>query len=177
MPRLNLRRASLEALVGLFASTAVAEAQELSSIPPNARVRIDFPAAERSRFERIGIGHSQTQSVAGRVEAVRADTLLLVVRSGDEPLRIPRAAIRSVYVSGGHPPRWRAALDGALVPALVTAALSAAGATIHRKPGDPTPAEAAVSGALWVGASSALLSAWHPKERWRPIRQATPSAR
>ena len=177
MPRLNLRRASLGALVGLFASTAPAHAQELSSLPPNARVRVDFPTAGRSRFERLGFGRSPTQSVTGRVEAVYADTLLLVVRSGDEPLRIPRAAILSVYVSNGRPPRWRAAVDGAIGPALVTAVLSAAGASIHSKPGDPSPAEAAVSGALWVGVSSGLLAAWHPKERWRPIVQPTPRPR
>lgn len=178
MSRLNLRRAALEALLGLFASVAVTQAQELGSIPANARIRVDFAAADRSRFERIGSvgsGGSHAQSLAGTVEAVRADTLLLVVRSGAEPIRIPRAAIQSVYLSAGRPPRWRAAFDGALGPAFVAAALTAAGVSIHRRPGDPNPAEAAAATALWVGASSALLSAWHPKERWRPIVQSTPS--
>ena len=177
MPRLNLRRASLEALLGLFASIATAEAQGLDSIPTRARVRIEFPAEDRSRFERVGIGRSHAQSLAGTVEAVRADTLLLVVQSGAEPLRIPLASIRSVYLSAGRPPRWRAAFDGALGPAFVAAALSAAATAIHRRPGDPSPSEAAAASALWVGASGALLAAWRPKERWRPILAPTPNTR
>jgi len=177
MCRLTFRRAFLGALLGLPASIAVAEAQQLDSIPINARVRVDFPAGGRSRFERIGIGRPQPQSAVGTVEAVHGDTLLLVVRSGAEPLRIPRAAIRSVYLSGGRPPRWRAAFDGTLGPVLLAATLTAAGAAIHRRPGDASPAEAAATTALWVGASGALLAAWHPKERWQPILQPTPTDR
>jgi len=177
MPRPNLGRASVEALLGLFASIAVAQGQELGSIPTNARVRVDFPVTDRARFERIGIGRTQAQSIAGTVEAVRGDTLLLVVRSGAEPLRIPRTAIHSVYLSEGRPPRWRAGLDGALGPALVAATLSAAATAIHRRPGDPSPSEAAAASALWMGASGALLAAWHPKERWRPILEPTPNTR
>jgi hypothetical protein len=155
----------------------VAEGQELYSIPSNARVRVDFTAADRSRFERIGIGRSQAQSVAGTVAAVRADTLMLVVRAGAEPLRIPRAAISSLYLSEGRPPRWRAALNGAVGPALVAAALAAAATNIHRRPGDPSPSEAAAASALWMGASGALLAAWSPKERWQPILKPTPNTR
>lgn len=178
MPRLNTRRTSLGMLLGLLASTAtVAEGQGLDALPANARVRLDFPAADRSRFERTRFGRVHAQSVVGTLEAVRADTLLLVVQSGAEPLRVPRAAVRSVYLSGGRPPRWRAALDGALLPALVTAALSAAGTSIHRRAGDPSPAEAALSSAVWVGGPGALLGAWHPKERWRPIVSAPRKAR
>ena len=176
MSRSNLQRAFLGALLGLFASLTVAKAQELGSIPTNARVRVDFAAPDRSGLKRIGIGRSQVQSVAGTVDAVRGDTLLLVVRSGAEPLRIPRAAIHSVYKSGGRPPRWRAAFDGALGPAIVAASLTAAGAAIHRRPGDASPAETAAATALWVGASSALLAAWHPKERWQQILEPTPTS-
>jgi hypothetical protein len=62
-----------------------------------------------------------------------------------------------------------AALDGALLPALITGALSAAGAAIHHKEGDPSPAGMAVSAAAWAGASGALIGAWSPKERWRAL--------
>ena len=82
-----------------------------------------------------------------------------------------------MYLSAGQPPRWRAAFDGALGPAILAATLTAAGVAIHRRPGDPSPAEAAAATALWVGASGALLSAWHPKERWQPILTPTQTKR
>jgi hypothetical protein len=170
MPDLNPRLTSFGALVGLVASMAtVAGGQGLDALPANARVRLDFPAADRSRFERSRFGRPPAQSVVGTLAAVRGDTLWLVFRSDAEALRVPRGAVRAVYLSVGRPPRWRAALSGALAPALVTGALSAAGTSIHRRAGDPSPAQAALSSALWVGGSSAALSAWHPKERWRPI--------
>jgi hypothetical protein len=174
MSRFNPTLASFGILFGLSASMAtVAEGQGLDAIPSNARVRVDFPAAERSRFERSRFGRARAQSVVGTLEAVRADTLFLVVRSGAEALRVPRAAVRGVYLSMGRPPRWRAAFDSALLPMLVTSALGAVGASIHRRQGDPSPSEAALSSALWSGASAALLGAWHPKERWHAV--ITPS--
>jgi hypothetical protein len=178
MPRLNLYESWVAVLVGLFASTAtMAEGQGLDSVPASARVRVEFPAADRSKFDRVRLGRAREQSIIGTIEAVRADTLLLLVQPGAASLRIPRAAIRSVYLSGGRPPRWRAALDGALMPALVAAALSAAGASIHRREGDPSPSEMALSSAVWAGASGAVLGAWRPKERWRPVVAPRPSAR
>ena len=170
MPRLNPGRVSPGMLLVLVAALAPgAEGQGIDAIPPHARVRVDFPPADPSRFERSRFVGSRPQSVIGTLEGVRADTLLLMVRSSAEPLRVPRAAVRTMYVSRGRPPRWQAALQGALLPAVVTATLSAAGASIHRRPGDPTPSQMAVSSALWVGGSSAILSAWQPKERWRRI--------
>jgi hypothetical protein len=142
----------------------VAGGQSLDPIPASARVRIDFPTTDRSRFHR-----ERVQSVVGNVETIRADTLLLVIRPGAVPLRIPRSAVRNLYVSAGRPPRWRAALEGAVRPALIAAALGAAGASIHRKEGDPSPAQMAASSAAWAGATGAIVGAWSPKERWRPI--------
>ena len=106
-----------------------------------------------------------------------SDTLLLVVRQGGVPLRIPRASVRNFYVSDGRPPRWRAALEGAVRPALIAAALGAAGASIRRKEGDPSPTQMAASSAAWAGATGAILGAWSPKERWRPISLQDPIAR
>jgi hypothetical protein len=152
-------------VLGLLASaTSVTGAQSLDAIPANTRIRIDLPTGDRPRFRR-----ERVQSVTGTLETVRADTLLLVVRPGDVPLRVPRAAARSLYVSRGRPARWRAAIDGALLPALITAALSAAGTSIHRGEGQPSAGQAAASSAAWVGASGALFGAWSPKERWRRI--------
>lgn len=162
-----LRLVRLATVVGVLTSTpSVVRGQVLDSIPPNARVRIELPAADRARFHR-----DRAQSVVGTLAAVRADTLLLVVRPGGAPLRLPRAAVRSISISRGRPPRWRAALEGAVLPALITAAISAAGTSIHRKAGQPSPAQAAISSAAWAGGSAALFGAWSPKERWRVISQ------
>ena len=165
MPRFDFRPVALGFVLGLGAGWAtVVEGQSLDRVPANARVRVDFPTTERPRFHR-----ERAQSVVGTLEAVHADTLLLVVRPGELPLRVPRSAVRKMYMSGGRPPRWRAALDGALLPALIAAALSAVGTSIHRKEGEPGPAAAAASSAAWAGATGALVGAWSPKERWRPI--------
>jgi hypothetical protein len=172
MSRVDHRIASIVVASLFTLAPPVIRAQSLDSISANTRVRIDFPTGERSRFRR-----ERAQSVVGALEEVRGDTVLLVVRPGAVPLRIPRAAIRTLYISRGRPPRWRGALDGALVPALITAALSAAGASINRRENDPSPAQMAASSAAWVGASGALLGAWSPKERWRAVPQLDSIAR
>ena len=165
MSRIDHRLASLGAVISfLVLGPAAASGQSRDSISANTRVRIDFPTGQRSWFRR-----QHAQSVVGTLEEARGDTLLLVVRPGAVPLRIPRAAVGTLYVSRGRPPRWRGALEGAVVPALITAALSAAGASIRRREGDPSPAQMAASSAAWVGASGALLGAWSPKERWRAV--------
>ena len=165
MSRFDYKAASFGVVVTLLASVpTIARAQSLASMSADTRIRIDLPTADRSRFHR-----EQMQSVVGTLETARADTLLLVVRRGAVPLRIPRAEVRKLYVSGGRPPRWRAALNGAVLPALITATLSAAGGSIHRKEGNPSPGQMAASSAAWAAASGALLGAWSPKERWRPI--------
>ncbi|HUQ81349.1 MAG TPA: hypothetical protein VM076_09440 [Gemmatimonadaceae bacterium] len=162
---LDHRLASVGAALGLLAlSPTVLRAQSRDSISASTRVRIDFPTRERPRFRR-----EHVQSVVGALDGVHADTLLVVVRPGAAPLRIPRAAVGTLYVSRGRPPRWRSALDWAVVPALITAALSAAGASVRRKEGDPSPRQMGASSAAWVGATGALLGAWSPKERWRAV--------
>jgi hypothetical protein len=165
MSRFDNHLAFVSVVVGLLASVPTfAGGQSPDAISANTRVRIDLSTTERSRF-----GRERAQSVVGTLEAVRGDTLLLIVRPDAAPLRIPRGAMRTVYVSDGHPARWRAALNGALLPALIAGMLSAAGASIHPKQGDPSPAQMAASSAAWAGASGALLGAWSPKERWRAV--------
>jgi len=165
MSRLDHRLVALGVILGLVAlAPRDVGAQSPGSIPLHSRVRIDLPTTERSRFHR-----ERGQSVVGTLEDVREDTVLLAVHPGAIALRIPRAAVRNLYVSGGYPSRWRAAMDGALFPALITAAVTAAGTSINRKDSGPSPAQAAASSAAWAGASAALLSAWSPRERWHPI--------
>jgi hypothetical protein len=172
MSRLDQRLAVLGVVLGLVAlAPAGVCAQTLGAIPIHSRVRIDLPGTERSRFHR-----ERGQSIVGTLEGVGADTVLLAVH-GEIALRIPRAAVRNLYVSGGRPSRWRAGLNGALFPALITAAVTVVGTSLNRKEGGPSPAQAAGSSAAWAGASGALLGAWSPKERWHPISLQDPIAR
>jgi hypothetical protein len=150
----------------------VAASQSLAAVPVNARVRVDLPGGERSFLRR-----ERAQSVTGTVETIRGDTLFMAVGSGAALVRIPAGSIRGVFVSKGRPARWRAALEGAVLPALVAGALSAAGSSIRRKDGDPSPGRMAATSAGWAAASGALLSAWSPKERWRAVPLSSSDAR
>lgn len=151
-------------VVHLLVGTRIAVAQASDTIPVQSRVRIDFVASRHSRFR-----HGVTQSVIGTTSDLQKDTLLLTIRPGAEPIRVPRSSINGAYLSRGRMPRWEAGIRGAIIPAVVGAALSAAAAGIRRRPGDPTPAQSALSSAVWGGLSGAALGAWSPQERWVPI--------
>ena len=165
MPRFRFEPVLLCATLALIMGVAsMAESQSLAAVPVNARVRVDLPGGERSLLRR-----ERAQSVIGTLETISGDTLLVAVRTGAALLRIPAGSIRGLNVSRGRPPRWRAALEGALVPALIAGALSAAGGSIRRKEGDPSPGQMAATSAGWAAASGALLNAWSPRERWRAV--------
>ncbi|HEU4629570.1 MAG TPA: hypothetical protein VFS08_07475 [Gemmatimonadaceae bacterium] len=160
--RLVSPRTLVPALLALAPS--VGGAQALCSAAPGTRIRVDLFSTERSRF-----GRERPQSLVGTLAAVRADTVLLVVRDGIDPVRVPLASTRAAYASGGRPPRWQAALRGAAVQAVVGAALSALSSSIHRGDGDRTPMQMAVSSAAWGAASGAVYGAWSPRERWHRL--------
>lgn len=152
------------ATILLLGATRLAEAQVPDTISTQSRIRIDFVSPGHSRF-----GRARTQSVIGTTTDLGRDTLLLTMEPGAEPIRVPRSSIGGAYVSRGRMSRWEAGIRGAVVPALVGAALSAATSSIRRRPGDPTPAHSALSSAAWGGLSGAALGAWSPQERWLPI--------
>jgi hypothetical protein len=160
-------RYSLAVLL-LVATPVAGRGQALTSVAPDTRVRVELLATERSWH-----GREQVQSVVGTLVETRADTLLLAVRAGAAPIRIPLASTRAVFVTHGRPPRWQSALRGAVVPAIVGAALSAATSSIRRRPGDRRPVQMALSSAAWGAASGAALGAWSPKERWRRLTVPT----
>lgn len=141
-----------------------ASAQSIDTVAVSKRVRIDFTSSGHSRFGRTG-----TQSVIGTTSDLRRDTLLLTVRPGTDPIRVPRSSISGAYVSRGRMSRWEAGLRGAVMPALVGAALSATASAIRRKAGDPSPLQSALSSAGWGSLSGAALGAWSPQERWLPL--------
>lgn len=148
----------------LVGTSRAAAAQVADAAPLESRVRIDFVSSGHSRF-----GRARTQSVIGTTSDLRQDTLLLIMQPGADPIRVPRSSISAAYVSRGRMPRWEAAVRGAVIPAIVGAALSAAASAIRRRPGDPTPAQSALSSAAWGGLSGAALGAWSPAERWLPV--------
>lgn len=138
--------------------------QVLVSTAAGTRVRVDLPSTERSPFRR-----ERPQSVIGTLAALHGDTLLVVVRADADPLRVPLTSTRAAYASGGRTPRWQAALRGAVVPALTSAALNAISASINRGTDDRTPLQRAAAGAAWGAASGASLGALFPKERWHRL--------
>jgi len=148
----------------LFGATHLAAAQA-EGVP--TRVRIDFVSRGHSLF-----GRARTQSVIGTTSDIGRDTLLLSIEPGADPIRVPRSSISSAYLSRGRMPRWEAALRGAVMPAVVGAALSAVASGIRRRAGDPSPAQSALSSALWGGVTGAALGAWSPQERWLPLANA-----
>jgi membrane associated rhomboid family serine protease len=72
-------------------------------------------------------------------------------------------------VSRGRPPRWQAALRGAIAPALLGAAASAVGMAIDRKDDGPSFGSVVASSAAWGAASGAAFAAWSQRERWRRV--------
>jgi hypothetical protein len=151
-------------LLLLLSSPMRLRAQALDPGQREVRVRVEFAPAERPRFWRRSV-----QSMIGTTLPNAGDTLLLMLRPDAGPIRIPRASIRELYVSQGRRTRWVSAIRGVIAPALIGAALSAAATTIHRKAGDPGPGQAALTSALWGGASGAALGAWSPEERWHRL--------
>ena len=156
-------RAGLVAAL-LIGGTHAAPAQALDTTIVQSRVRIDFVSPAHSRF-----GRARTQSVIGTTTDLTRDTLLLTVQPGADPIRVPRSSIGVAFLSHGRMPRWEAAVRGAVIPALVGAALSGAASSIGRKAGDPSVAQSALSSAAWGGLSGAALGVWSPPERWLPI--------
>ena len=131
------------------------------------RVRIDLVSADGGRGG--WLGRRREQPLVGTLVGSRGDTLLLLVGTGGDPLRVPRSAIHATYESRGHPSRWRSALRSAVVPALAGAALRGAAAGIRRDDGGPSPARAALSGAAVSAAFAAAKGALFPKERWERV--------
>jgi len=163
---------TLAAVLALTATVAASGgAQPPTAIAAGARVRLDLDTGERSPF-----GRPQLQTVAGTVDGAVGDTLLIALRPGSASLRVARTSVHAAYLSGGRPARWRAALVGAVKPAIMGAALSAIAMSLRgRRDDDPTVGSAALSSAAWGAASGALLSAWAPKERWHRLAPlATP---
>jgi hypothetical protein len=92
-------------LLLVLAAPSLASGQALGAVLPNTRIRVELVATERTLF-----GRQASQSIVGSLVGVQADTVLLLSSEGAAPIRVPLNATRGVFVSGGHPSRWRAAV-------------------------------------------------------------------
>jgi AraC family transcriptional regulator, transcriptional activator FtrA len=165
------RRAVAVTLLMALASAA-ASAQSIDSLAAGTRIRADVFTPDTSRVRRIF-----AQPVAGALVGVSGDTLLLAVRDGADPLRIPRSALRDVYVSRGRPGRVASALRSAVVPALAGGAFRGLAGSMRRRDGDPSPGRAALTGAAVSAAVAGVKGAVFPKERWQRLTLPTGAAR
>jgi putative intracellular protease/amidase len=160
----RMRRVAAVALtVGVAPN--VARAQSVDSLAASTRIRLDVRAGERTLF-----GRARTQSLTGSLGAIRGDTILLVVTSSAEPLRVPRSAIRDVHASRGVPNRFEAAVRRAVLPTLASAAFTAVSLNVRRRDGDASPSRGALAAAGSTAAISGALGFLHPQERWQKIR-------
>ena len=157
------------ALVGaaavLFAVPSFARAQSIDSLKAGTRIRIDVHADGRTLLRR-----QMTQSLAATLLETRRDTILLAIQAGDEPLRIPRSAIRQLHVSRGVPNRFESAVRRALLPTLASSAFTAISLNIRQREGDPSPGRGALAAAASTAAITGALGFINPKERWQKIR-------
>ena len=152
------------ALLLLTSNAIPLRAQARDSVQREVRVRVEFASTEHSRFWRRSV-----QSMIGTTVPSGGDTLLLMLHNDAAPIRIPRASIAELYVSQGRMSRWASAIRGAVAPAVIGAALSAAATSIHRRAGDPGVGQSALTSAIWGGATGAALGAWSPDERWQRL--------
>lgn len=164
MTSINRVRATTIGLFLLLAAPSLASGQALGAVMPNTRIRVELLSTQRSRF-----GRQEPQSIIGVMAGVRADTVLLLSGEGTDPICVPLNATRQVFVSGGSPRRWRAALKGAVIPALTGFALTSITARIRPRVGDPSALQQAASSAAWGAATGAVFGALSPKERWNAL--------
>lgn len=147
-------------------SSAPSIAPSVQAIAPGTRIRADLYTGDASRIRRL-FGQSSGSMLTGELVAIEGDTVLLSVRAGSGTLRIPRSALRDVYVSRGRPNRVMSAVRSAVLPAVAGAAFSGLSAGMQRRdPGDPSPGRAALTGAATSAAFAGAIGLLFPKERW-----------
>jgi putative intracellular protease/amidase len=164
--RLALASALAIAVLAPSRMEAQSSAPSIDVIAPGTRIRADLYTGDGSRIRRF-FGQSSGGKLAGELVAIEGDTVLLSVRAGSGTLRIPRSALRDVYVSRGWPNRAESAVRSAIVPAIAGAAFRGLSASMQRRePGDPSPGRAALTGAATSAAFAGAIGLLFPKERW-----------
>ena len=120
--------------------------------------------------ERTLLRRPKTQALVGTLVATSGDTILLTVRPGADPLRVPRETVNELYVSRGVPNRFESAVRRAILPTLASAAFTAVALSVRRRENDPAPGRGALSAAASTAALSGAIGLLDPKERWQRVR-------
>ena len=154
------------AIVGtLGAHPATARAQSTDSIQAGTRIRIGVHTGERTLLRR-----PKTQALVGTLVSTSGDTILLTVRPGAAPLRVPRETVNELHVSRGVPSRFESAVRRAILPTLASATFTAVALNVRRRENDPAPGRGALSAAASTAALSGAIGLLSPKERWQRLR-------
>jgi hypothetical protein len=159
------RRHLAVAAATLLALPGAVRAQGADLLPAGTRVRAELPGSERAF-----LGRRPSQPVVGTLLGVQGDTLLLEVRPGAAPLRVPRSTLAGLQRSEGRRSRLESAARRALLPTLASAALGALAASLGR--GDDSPGEAAWKAAQRTAPFTAAIGFLSPGERWQRVSLA-----
>lgn len=124
---------------------------------------------------RIRVWTTDARKMAGRLEAVTSDTLVVQPEGTAAPVSIPVALLTRIEISRGLMSRgesaWRRATWGAVIGA-VPGAISL-GLQHEQVGGGSSVAKAAAlgawSGGLFGGLIGAVIGAGHPSEKWEQV--------
>jgi transcriptional regulator GlxA family with amidase domain len=155
--------AAIVATLGTHPGTA--RAQSTDSLQAGTRIRIGVHTGERTLLRR-----PKTQALVGTLVATSGDTILLTVRPGAAPLRVPRETVNELHVSRGVPSRFESAVRRAILPTLASAAFTAVALNVRRRENDPAPGRGALSAAASTAALSGAIGLLSPKEQWQRLR-------
>lgn len=155
---------ALQVLGVVVASATPLAAQRASDLEPGARIRADVHTTEVSRLRRI-----HDQPLTGTFAGMAGDTLLLAVRPGLQPIRVPESAIRELHVSQGRRGRVASALRSAWLPALLGGTLGATLASLRGARDGESPARAAARRAATAALFAGAMGAAFPTERWHRL--------
>jgi hypothetical protein len=153
-------------LVALLAAATPLTAQLPPEVAEGSRVRL-LLVPERA------VGGAEAQELRGTVVAVAGDTLTLQLHAGVSPVQVRMGWVEQMYLSLGRASAWEAAREGGARGVLIGAGIGAmVGAEVAGVTGEP-PVRAILTRAaaygFSLGATSALVRALSPGERWRRV--------
>jgi hypothetical protein len=128
---------------------------------PSQRVRLLLTS------QRVVEGYVPAQELRGTLLAEDADSMTVQVHPGTGPIRVSRAAVRTMYVSRGVPGRARSAATGAMGGAIGGALF---GWIYNPEREQRSDQDAALLGAAAGGGFGLVMGALFPRERWKRVR-------
>lgn len=161
-----MRRISAFLLFFLLGGASILSGQQPAEITPGARVRLVLlPDREADR--------AQPQELRGTVVAISGDSLTLQMHAAVASVTVPLGWVQRMHVSLGRTSAWEGAREGGTLGLLIGAGLGAMiGAEIAQATEEPflqTVLIRAAAYGLSIGATTAILGALQPGERWRQV--------